>query len=709
MLLLFISCAHGLEELLVEELDSFEFEDLKRTHGGVHLKVERSTMYRMMMYLRTASRIYLHLAQHEVHDRESLLAATQSIEWQEHVEAYSEFIVKFHGTSKQLRHTGFAAQIVKDGYLDYWRRFDERPNVSKDYPDLTLYVNLSKSQANFYIDLSGRGMHERGYRTATGPAPIRENLAAAIALRSLKQAPLEELGAVFDPFCGSGTLLLESAMIATDCAPSLTRKIFGWDTWKGHSKERWNEVVAEAEARFAKGLKNCRTQFIGSDIDPRVLRYADQAAHHMGLESLFRFQAGDVRKESSWQDAVSFERGLVVCNPPYGERLESPLAVRKIYSDFGSKLAALPEGWHAGILAPDDATLKALKLTSSKKYSLKSGPLDIRLGLYVLKEQKRFQTQTNTDISNRLLKNWQTRNKWAKKEGVDAFRVYDADLPEYNAAIDVYADHWVVQEYQAPKSVPENKAEGRWWDLVDTLMNTLPVDPEKVFLKQRKRQKGVAQYTATKDEDEVRFVSQEYNAQFWVNLTQYLDTGLFLDHRVVRRDIQKRAQGKRVLNLFAYTGAASVHAALGGAEKVTTVDLSKTYLNWAKDNFRLNHLTINKHEFEHADCITWLQEAVTDGQKWDLIFLDPPTFSNSKRMEGHFDVQEDYINLLTLAYACLSEEGLVIFSTNMRKFKFDSETVGSLGYRIEEHTNDSIPLDFKKQRAIHYCWYLFHE
>ncbi|RTE87219.1 MULTISPECIES: bifunctional 23S rRNA (guanine(2069)-N(7))-methyltransferase RlmK/23S rRNA (guanine(2445)-N(2))-methyltransferase RlmL [Gammaproteobacteria] len=709
MLSLYISCAHGLEELLVEELAEHSFSDLKRTHGGVYLKAERNAMYQMMMHLRTASRIYLYLEQFEVHDRNSLLKAAQSVDWKKYVSPDADFVVRFQGTSKQLRHSGFSAQIIKDGYIDYWREYGARPNVSKDNPELTLYVTLSKSQADFYIDLSGRGMHERGYRTATGPAPIRENLAAAISMRVLNQVNLAELDVVFDPFCGSGTLLIESAMIATQCAPGIIRDSYGWNGWLAHDESAWQEVVVAAQNRFNDGLANCKTRFVGNDIDPRVLGYADQAIHALGLESLFEFNAGDANKDSTYENVSQCENGVLICNPPYGERLESPLAARQIFTGLGAQIAKLPEGWKAGILAPDDTTLKALKLTSHKKYSLKNGPIDIKLGLYLLAGQKQFSSRSNSDIANRLLKNWQTKKKWAGKEGVDAFRVYDADLPDYNAAIDFYADHWVIQEYQAPKSVPEGKAEGRWWDLVDTVLDVLPVDPEKIYLKQRKRQKGIAQYTSSTDEEAVRFVSHEYNAQFWVNLTQYLDTGLFLDHRVVRRDIQKRAEGKRVLNLFAYTGAASVHAALGGAQKVTTVDLSKTYLNWAKDNFRLNHVTIDKHDFIHADCNAWLEEAAESDETWDLIFLDPPTFSNSKRMEGHFDVQADYLNLLSLAKRCLSPEGIVIFSTNMRKFKFDESAVSELGFRIENKTDASIPFDFKKQRAIHYCWYLFNE
>ncbi|CUS49010.1 MAG: bifunctional 23S rRNA (guanine2445-N2)-methyltransferase / 23S rRNA (guanine2069-N7)-methyltransfera [Idiomarinaceae bacterium HL-53] len=713
MLSLYLTCAHGLEELLMQELSEFAVSDIKRTHGGMYLQASRPTMYQMMLQLRTASRVYLSLGSFDVHDRETLLSAVQSVDWQAHVNPKRDFVVKFQGTSKVLKHSGFAAQVVKDGYLDYWRAHDERPSVSKDFAETHIYVNLAKGKASIYLDLSGRGLHERGYRTATGPAPIRETLAAAIALRALQliTEPSEPL-TIVDPFCGSGTLLLELAMIKTKCPPGLLREDYGWNAWCQHDENEWQKIKDEAVSHFEAARESCNWQFLGYDLDTVVLRYADQGAHKLGLGHLFKFGAIDSSNVHFWEQFNDMHpNGLVISNPPYGERLEAALAARQLYSAIGNGLRELPQTWHAALLGPSDTMLKALKLSSHKKYALKSGPLDIRLALYSFANQLHFERRAKTDIANRLLKNWQARSKWAKHEGIEAFRVYDADLPDYNAAIDYYLDHWVVQEYQAPKSIEPEKAEARWWDLIDTLMETLPVDPAKIFLKQRRRQKGEQQYTkVAADEEAVRFVCQEYNAQFWVNLTHYLDTGLFLDHRIVRKDIQYRAREKRVLNLFAYTGTASVHAALGGASEVTTVDMSRTYLNWAKDNFRLNHQTIDKHKFIQADCTTWLTEQATLGtEKWDLIFLDPPTFSNSKRMESHFDIQEDYLSLIQAARACLSEGGLIIFSTNMRKFKFDDRAVSALGLKIEERTEKTIPLDFKRQRAIHYCWYLYYE
>lgn len=706
----YISCAHGLEELLAQELTHQPVTEVKLTHGGVVCKGELAAAYGMCMNLRTASRVLLHLHEGPVSDRESLLLEATKVPWGSFVDGNESFVVRFSGMNEALRHTGFSAQVVKDGYLDYWRNFDLRPPVDRDEAGVMVVVQLGKENANFYLDLSGSGLHERGYRRGTGPAPIRETLAAAVVQRSLNSLADPKPTAVVDPFCGSGTLLMEAAMLLTDCAPGLLREHWGFFGWKAHNQELWQQTIDEAEQRFVVGKESCTTTFYGSDLDIKVLAQAEQSAEALGLADLFKFE----RVNAGTTELVEFigeqENGLLVTNPPYGERLETPLSARVLYRNFGAVLYQLAGHWHAGVLAPSDVLLKSLRLRAWKKYNFNNGPLPVRLGVFQLEGQEQFGVKDNTDIANRLKKNWQQRSKWAKREGVEAFRVYDADLPDYNAAIDFYNDHLVVQEYAAPMDIPDHVAENRYWDLIDAVMAVLPVDSENIHTRQRRQQKGLAQYTKkTNDEaDSVRFQTLEYNAAFWVNLTEYLDTGLFLDHRLVRKDIQKRASGKSLLNLFGYTGSASVHAALGGASKVTTVDLSRTYLNWAKDNFRLNHLTLDKHEFIQADCLKWLVEMQRSGEQWDMIFLDPPTFSNSKRMDDTFDIQRDHLELIRQVKTLLAPGGLLIFSTNKRRFKLDNEGLERMRLKAVDRTQATTSEDFKRQRAIHYCWYIEH-
>jgi 23S rRNA (guanine2445-N2)-methyltransferase / 23S rRNA (guanine2069-N7)-methyltransferase len=306
-------------------------------------------------------------------------------------------------------------------------------------------------------------------------------------------------------------------------------------------------------------------------------------------------------------------------------------------------------------------------------------------------------------LLNRLRKNQQKLKKWLRREQVACYRLYDRDLPEYAVAVDVYADHLHVQEYQAPSSVDADKARRRLAQVLAVLPEATGVAPANIVLKQRRRQRGKEQYRPVAREQHF-FTVPEPPAKLRVNLTDYLDTGLFLDHRPIRRWLGEQARGKRFLNLFCYTGAATVHAAVGGARKTTSVDLSATYLDWAQANMRLNGFAMEEregavHERVRADCLEWLR-----GQHgpYDLVFMDPPVFSNSKRMQGVLDVQRDHVTLISRAMRQLSEGGELVFSTNLRRFKLDHEALQ--GLVIKDISRWSLPADFERHPDIHCCY-----
>jgi 23S rRNA (guanine2445-N2)-methyltransferase / 23S rRNA (guanine2069-N7)-methyltransferase len=349
-------------------------------------------------------------------------------------------------------------------------------------------------------------------------------------------------------------------------------------------------------------------------------------------------------------------------------------------------------------------------MRADKHYKIANGSLQCHFKVYdvaVREESEANQHVSENDYSviapdftNRLKKNFTKLAKWAKKEGLDCFRVYDADLPEYNAAVDIYGEFVVVQEYAAPKTIAPEKAKRRLTDMLRAIMNTLNVESNNVILKVREKQKGKSQYQKLSKQSE-QFVVQEYGANLIVNLQDYLDTGLFLDHKITRRMLGQMAQGKSFLNLFAYTGSATVHAANGGAVSTTTVDMSKTYLDWAKQNMQLNGHEGSKHKFVQADCLQWLEKA---NDSYDLIFIDPPTFSNSKRMEATFDVQRDHIQLFTNLERILKPGGTIVFSNNKRHFKMDLEGLQTLGFRAENISAKTLPMDFARNKQIHNCW-----
>ncbi|OCA54191.1 bifunctional 23S rRNA (guanine(2069)-N(7))-methyltransferase RlmK/23S rRNA (guanine(2445)-N(2))-methyltransferase RlmL [Photorhabdus namnaonensis] len=697
---LFASTARGLEELLKNELEMLGAQSCKIVQGGVHFQGDDRVMYKSLMWSRLASRILLPLNEFNVYSDLDLYLGVQSIDWSRIVSIDSTFSVHFSGTNEEIRNTQYGALKVKDAIVDsFIRKLDQRPNVAKQQPDIRINVFLNKERASVALDLSGDGLHIRGYRDLAGQAPLKENLAAAIILRSGWQIGTP----MVDPMCGSGTLLIEAAMMAADRAPGLHRNHWGFIAWLQHDEEIWREVTTEAQIRFRKGLQETVSRFVGSDIDRRVLDMARSNARRAGVAQLITFQQGDAsRLENPLPEGPT---GTVLSNPPYGERLESEPALVALHSLFGRIMKSRFPGWRLSLFSASPELLSCLQLRAEREFKAKNGPLDCVQKNYQLSD-KPHSSEMNVaeDYANRLRKNEKKLTHWAKQQGIDCYRLYDADLPEYNVAVDRYADKVVIQEYAPPKSVDTNKARQRLFDAISATMQVLGLSSNQLVLKTRQRQKGKSQYERMAEKREF-FLVNEYDAKFWVNLTDYLDTGLFLDHRIARKMLGEMSEGKDFLNLFAYTGSATVHAGLGGARSTTTVDMSRTYLEWAERNLQANGLTGRQHRLIQADCLAWLARA---GEQFDLIFIDPPTFSNSKRMEDAFDVQRDHIMLMRQLKRLLRRGGTLMFSNNKRGFKMDFAELEKVGLVAEEITSKTQSQDFARNRQIHNCWLLRH-
>ena len=310
-------------------------------------------------------------------------------------------------------------------------------------------------------------------------------------------------------------------------------------------------------------------------------------------------------------------------------------------------------------------------------------------------------------FANRLNKNRKHLGKWLNREAIHCYRLYDADMPEYAVAVDVYEgtkpehQRWVhVQEYEAPKNIDPQKTRQRLNEIMQVIPSVVEVPAQQVFLKVRRQQKGSAQYEKLASQGQFHEVLEDGH-RFLVNFSDYLDTGLFLDHRITRSLLSELAMGKRFLNLFAYTGAGSVYAAAGGALATTTVDMSNTYIEWAKRNMALNGFAGAQHEYVQANCLEWLDTAAGK-RRYGLIFLDPPSFSTSKRMQGTFDVQRDHVALLKKTLKLLEAGGVLIFSNNLRSFKLDYEALEDL--TIKDISKATLPKDFERNPKIHQCW-----
>lgn len=695
----------GIENLLVDELTELGATVSKQTVGSVRFEADSLLAQKVCLSTRFATRVLMLIEEKEgVNDKDSLYKFARLQPWQEWFGPTQTFAVDFNGTNDSLKNTQFSGLVIKDAIVDYFNDlYEQRPNVDKQDANVRVVARLNRHGVSLYIDYSGPRLSERGYRQGQGKAPIKEHLAAAIIKRS---GWLENVNQpLFDPCCGAGTILIEAAGMARNEAPGLFREGFAFERLPSFRVAKFKELKEQLLAN----ITDPKLWLIGHDYDANVLDKAIANAQRAGLDTVIKFKQSDATKLT----AVAKLPGVVISNLPYGERIGSMAELVNLHRSLGVGFKKHFNHWKLALLGMDESLFKLLKLVKQKRYKFKNGPLDVELNLYQLDDK---QVSLTTDdkpalnfegsmaFANRLKKNKQGLKNWLKQNQVHAYRVYDADIPEYNVAVDIYGDSAVIFEYAAPKEIDEKTSEKRLQDVISLTAQQLDISPENIAVKVRKKQKGEEQYTPMAKQNRTMVV-EEFGAKFKVNLFDYLDTGLFLDHRLARRYIQENAKDKRFLNLFAYTGTASVHAALGGAKAITTVDLSKTYLKWGQDNFALNDISNTRYRFEQADCLKWLEHA--QGQ-YDLIFLDPPTFSNSKRMKDAFDVQNDHIKLLTWVKKILSPSGTLIFSNNKRGFVMDEVGLMGLGLKAENISEKTLSPDFKRNKKIHNSWLIKH-
>ena len=743
---LFLTCPKGLEGLLAEEATALGLEETREHTSAIRGTADMQTAYRLCLWSRLANRVLLVLKRFPMKDAEDLYHGVHDIEWADHLEPEGTLAVEFSGHGSGIDNTHFGALKVKDGIVDRLRTADGlRPSVDKLNPDLRVHLRLDRGEAILSLDLSGHSLHQRGYRLQQGAAPLKENLAAAILIRSGWPRIAAEGGALADPMCGVGTFLVEAAMIAADIAPNLKRERWGFSAWLGHVPAIWRKLHDEALERAQAGLAKPPLWIRGYEADPRLIQPGRNNVERAGLSEWIKIYQGEVATFEPRPDQN--QTGLVICNPPYGERLGDEASLLYLYQNLGERLRQACLNWEAAVFTGAPDLGKRMGIRSHKQYAFWNGALPCKLLLIkVLPDQfvtgeRRTPEQRQAEreqaaydqtpdapqerqynkngnpikpapapvieqprlseggqmFANRLQKNVKALSKWVKREGIDCYRVYDADMPEYAMAIDLYHDWVHVQEYVAPKSIDPEKASIRMFDALAAIPQALGIDKSRVVVKRRERQSGTKQYERQSAQGKFNEVN-EGGVKLLVNLTDYLDTGLFLDHRPMRMRIQREAAGKRFLNLYCYTATASVHAAKGGARSTTSVDLSKTYLDWARRNLSLNGFS-DKNRLEQSDVMVWL-EASRD--EYDLIFIDPPTFSNSKRMEGVFDVQRDQVQLIDLAMARLATGGVLYFSNNFRKFQLEETLVER--YAVEEITQQTVDPDFARNGKIHRAW-----
>jgi 23S rRNA (guanine2445-N2)-methyltransferase / 23S rRNA (guanine2069-N7)-methyltransferase len=713
------SVPRGLADLLAKELAPLGATDLRERTTGVTFSGTLETAYRACLESRLANRIFLEVARFKAASAEAFYAAAREVDWSQHLGPRATLACDFSGQHPAITHSHFGALKLKDAIVDALRdATGTRPDIALDRPSVRVHAHAHGTEITLALDLSGESLHRRGYRGAAGEAPLKENVAAGVLARSGWPDLAADAAEFLDPMCGSGTLVIEAALIAARCAPGLRREYFGFLGWRGHDDSLWRRVREEAKGRSLV-REQPKAILRGQDRDPAAVRDARANAERAGIAHWVQFEQGELSRAAP----SGTTRGLLCTNPPYGVRLENLDAARAVHRELGEILRARFQGWQASVLTGAPQLGMELGIRAARTHTLWNGAIECRLlrmsveavnlrrpGTLAREETSLADTPGARMFGNRVEKNQKRIGRWAEREGVFCYRLYDADMPEYAFAIDVYRtvepeeETWLyVQEYAAPPEIEAEAVRRRRREALAALPEAVGVPIDRISLRTRRRMHRGDQYRKLGKDHKFHTVL-EGGVRLLVNFDDYLDTGLFLDHRITRARLREAAAGRRFLNLFAYTGAATVHAAAGGAAATTSVDMSRPYLDWAQRNLALNINVIKTraHEFIQADCLEWLREDCRARERYDLIFLDPPTFSNSKRMAGVLDIERDHPALIDACVRLLAPGGLLVFSTNAQRFRLDPAVAER--HAVRDISAATLPHDFERNPRIHRCF-----
>ncbi|WP_227430068.1 bifunctional 23S rRNA (guanine(2069)-N(7))-methyltransferase RlmK/23S rRNA (guanine(2445)-N(2))-methyltransferase RlmL [Psychrobacter sp. I-STPA6b] len=735
-----VTCADGLEAPLQTELTTLGITSHISSTGRLSVSATLVQIYQICLWSRVASRVLLPIKRRNINTEydvaEQLYTLAKGVDWTAWFNLDNTFAIRVSVDKRVSVSQQFAMLRIKDAIADTFNdKYDARPDVDSRQPEFSIYAAVGDKQAELYLDLSGTSLHRRGYRVAMTDAPLKENLAAAL-LYSVGWHEQGRYDALIDPMCGSGTFLIEALLMSCDYAVGLDKAEgqFGFYHWQHHNSELWQQLITEAQSRFHNALERFADDtnlptIIGYDADAGAIKATHKNLIAAGLQPIISqvmLQQRPLNQLKSglqqWQSKQALNTPLIITNPPYGERLGDEDMIKPLYQGLGLILqdtfAQAKQAPTLGLLAAHVEQADVLPIAKPQTLRCHNGAITVyfRYGRLITDstvalidsfEKKEISVEAGQDFVNRLQKNVAKLKKQASKQNITNLRLYDADLPDFKVAIDVYGDNVHVQEYAPPKSIPPETAKKRFNLALLGIREVFGIDREQVFIKTRARQSGKEQYTKQGGEKQGKFyIVKEDDAYFYVNFTDYLDTGLFIDHRNMRQLIKAASAGKCVLNLFAYTCTASVHAALAGAKSVTSVDLSQNYLDWGRRNFALNGLDISasKYEFIAADTFEWIKD---NTEQFDTIFIDPPTFSNSKKFQGTFDVQRDHAALINRAMNRLATGGILYFSNNFTKFELDESL--RQRYDVTDITHKTIGFDFNIKKPIHQSFEIRHK
>jgi len=748
---LIATAASGTEAVVKRELAALGYTARTVTPGRLLFPGDAAAICRANLWLRAGERVLIHMGSFPATDFGVLFDATAALAWEEWLPSDAEFPVNGRSHHSQLSSVPACQKIVKRAIVERLRKGHGVEQLPETGPRCAIEISLRDDVATLTLDTTGVGLHKRGYRRLVAEAQLRETLAAVLVMLSYWR-PGRVLA---DPFCGTGTIPIEAALLGRNIAPGLNRD-FASESWPAFDRQIWQQAREEARDLVRPPLTE---RLLGYDIDADVLSLARYHAEQAGVAEDIHWQHrpfSELRAKA--------EYGCIITNPPYGERLGNDFEVEQLYRTFPLVLRRLPT-WSHYILSSRPDLEALVGQPASRRRKLYNGPIectyyqfhgprpprdgepairrDVDADFNASTEQRsavegdvtpkpspsgRGQSEgalasTNSpatqpttpafgglqtaatrqaeEFANRLRNRARHFRRWPTKRGITCYRLYERDVPDVPLVVDRYEDALHIAEFARPHDrSPAQHAD--WLDLMArTAANVLEVSRDRVFVKHRDRQRGAEQYQRI-DDRETRITVHEGGLKFIVNLSDYVDTGLFLDHRLTRQLVRNAAAGKRFLNLFAYTGSFTVYAAAGGAVTTTTVDKSATYIDWARENLVLNGFTATSHQLVRSDIRTFVDQ-LTPESMWDLAVVDPPTFSNTKGLEDDWDVERDHGELLRRLAPHIAPGGTLFFSTNLRRFKLDEPALAD--YNIRDITRQTIPEDFRNER-IHKCWQL---
>jgi len=750
---LIAATAFGLEAIVKRELAALDLEGRALSPGRVHFSGTVDAICRANLWLRTADRVLIQVGRFPAADFDALFDTTRSLAWHEWLPRDAAFPVAGRSIKSQLTSVPACQRAVKKAIVEALQAAHGTTTLPETGPTYKMEVALLNDEATLTLDTTGPSLHKRGYREPGAPAPLKETLAAALVQLSFwdRERPL------IDPFCGSGTIPIEAAFIGLNRAPGLGRT-FAAEDWPAIEAERWEAARESARDAVLEGLPE---RLLGTDVDERSLRHARASAESAGVarwvhfqqrsfdalsskrkfgcvianppygrrlgehgdwEELYRSLPEILRKLPTWSHFIltaypNFERlvgrdadrrrklynGRIECTyyqfhgprpPRYYE--PEPEPADEVETAREPPPAGGVESAGAGEADHSEAAEPVAELASPEREVRRRDPGTLPPVFGGITDKDHEQAEL---FERRLTKRSRHLRRWPTRQGITCFRIYERDIPEVPLVVDRYEDHLHMTEYERPHDRdPARHAD--WLDLmVRTAAKALEVDRRKVFLKRRQRQRGTAQHQQLA-EQRYEIEVGEGGLKFLVNLSDYVDTGLFLDHRRTRAMVRDSARDARFLNLFGYTGAFSVYAAAGAAAETTTVDWSHTYLDWTQRNLALNGFTGSAHRLVRADARQYV-DRLPRLPHFDLVVVDPPTYSNSKRTDDDWDVQRDHTTLLNEVLARMKPGGVLFFSTNFRRFKLDETSLAAT--EIHDISRQTVPDDFRNQR-IHRCW-----